>query len=163
MVALELFSLPKPHDAQSSTNGSFAGSCGKAPASSTWTWGHMRLENSGTKGLSRCSILVGRVRIITSLWRTGDDRTLPLLPHRMDKVEPRETVRKVPTGTKRGYTGRYRGTRRPYFVLQASDLASSTPLQLSFQTVSPRTLVHKMRCGVTRFLVRRCVGGDSGP
>src|SRR5215208_238662 len=57
------------------------------PASNTWTWGHMRLENSGTNGLSRCSIMVGRVRIITSLWRTGDDRTLPFLPHRMDKVE----------------------------------------------------------------------------
>src|SRR5215212_1040147 len=51
-----------------------------APASSTWTCGHRRLENSGTKGLSKCSIVVGRVRIITSLWRTGDDRTLPLLP-----------------------------------------------------------------------------------
>src|SRR5215211_8678185 len=58
-----------------------------APASSTCTWGHTRLENSGTKGLSRCSIVIGRVRIITSLWRTGDDRTLPLLPYRMDKVE----------------------------------------------------------------------------
>jgi hypothetical protein len=32
-------------------------------------------------------MVVGRVRIITSLWRTGDDRTLPLLPYRMDKVE----------------------------------------------------------------------------
>src|SRR5215203_2026469 len=51
-----------------------------APTKSTCTWGHRRLENSGTKGLSRCSIVVGRVRIITSLWRTGDDRTLPLLP-----------------------------------------------------------------------------------
>src|SRR5215208_150062 len=58
-----------------------------APAKSTWTCGHRRLENSGTKGLSRCSIVVGRVRIITSLWRTGDERTLPLLPYRMDKVE----------------------------------------------------------------------------
>src|SRR5215203_6613355 len=48
-----------------------------APTKSTCTWGHRRLENSGTKGLSRCSIVVGRVRIITSLWRTGDDRTLP--------------------------------------------------------------------------------------
>jgi hypothetical protein len=38
--------------------------------------------------------LAGRVRIITSLWRTGDDRTLPLL-HRLDKVELLETVRKV--------------------------------------------------------------------
>jgi hypothetical protein len=73
MVALELFSLPKTHDAQSGTNGSFARRCGKAPASSTWMWGQRRLENSGTKGLSRCSILVGRVRIITSVcvadWR----------------------------------------------------------------------------------------------
>src|SRR5829696_1946647 len=58
-----------------------------APTKSTCTWGHRRLENSGTKGLSRCSIVVGRVRIITSLWRTGDDRTLPLLPYRMDKVQ----------------------------------------------------------------------------
>src|SRR5215212_929951 len=72
-----------------------------APASSTWTWGHMRLENSGTKGLSRCSILVGRVRIITSLWRTGDDRTLPLLPHRMDKVEQRDCL-KSPDGWRTG-------------------------------------------------------------
>jgi hypothetical protein len=31
--------------------------------------------------------MAGRVRIITSLWRTGDDRTLPFLPNRMDKVE----------------------------------------------------------------------------
>src|SRR5215218_2622156 len=51
-----------------------------APAKSTWTCGHRRLENSGTNGFSKCSIVVGRVRIITSLWRTGDDRTLPLLP-----------------------------------------------------------------------------------
>jgi hypothetical protein len=29
--------------------------------------------------------LVGRVRIITSLWRTGDDRTLPLLSHQWIK------------------------------------------------------------------------------
>src|SRR5215211_6637340 len=50
-----------------------------APAKSTWTCGHRRLENSGTKGFSKCSIVDGRVRIITSLWRTGDDRTLPLL------------------------------------------------------------------------------------
>jgi hypothetical protein len=77
MVALEVFGLPKNHDAQRATNGSLARCCGKAPASSTWTCGHKRLENSGTKGLSRCSIVVGRVRIITSLWRTGDDRTLP--------------------------------------------------------------------------------------
>src|SRR5215208_3231425 len=66
-----------------------------APASSTWTWGHTRRENSGTNGFSRCSILVGRVRIITSLWWTGDDRTLPLLSHQMDKVERRETVWKL--------------------------------------------------------------------
>jgi hypothetical protein len=92
VVALEVLGLPKAHDAQRGTNGSLARSCGKAPASSIWTWGHMRLENSGTKGLSRCSIVVGRVRIITSLWRTGDDRTLPLLPHRMDKVELLEGV-----------------------------------------------------------------------
>src|SRR5215207_3840716 len=58
-----------------------------APAKSTWTCGHRRLEKSGTKGFSRCSIVVGRVRIITSLWWTGDDRTLPFLPHSMDKVE----------------------------------------------------------------------------
>src|SRR5918995_1860161 len=70
-----------------------------APASSTCTWGHTRLEKSGTKGLSRCSIVVGRVRIITSLWRTGDDRTLPLLPYRMDKVELLETVWKVRMGS----------------------------------------------------------------
>jgi hypothetical protein len=37
-------------------------------------------------GFSRCSIWAGRVRTITSLWWTGDDRTLPLL-HRLDKVE----------------------------------------------------------------------------
>jgi hypothetical protein len=36
------------------------------PASSTWTCGQTRLENSGTKGFSRCSILVGRVCIIAS-------------------------------------------------------------------------------------------------
>lgn len=64
---------------QTPSNGSLARCCGKAPAKSTWTCGHRRLENSGTKGLSRCSIVVGRVGIITSLWRTGDDRTLPLL------------------------------------------------------------------------------------
>jgi hypothetical protein len=87
MVALKLFSLPKTHDAQSGTNGSLARCCGKAPASSSWTWDHTRLENSGTNGSNRCSIVVGRVRIITSLWRTGDDRTLPPLSHRMDKVE----------------------------------------------------------------------------
>jgi hypothetical protein len=42
-------------------------------------------------GFSRCSIMAGRVRIIISLWRTGDDRTLPLLPHLMDKVELYDT------------------------------------------------------------------------
>src|SRR3712207_231218 len=67
-----------------------------APASSSWTWGHTRFENSGMNGFSRCSILVGRVRIITSLWRTGDDRTLPLLPHRMDKVEAYRNCPKSP-------------------------------------------------------------------
>src|SRR5829696_7925994 len=66
-----------------------------APAESTWTCGHRRLENSGMNGFSRCSILAGRVRIITSLWRTGDDRTLPFLPHSLDKVELRETVWKI--------------------------------------------------------------------
>src|SRR5829696_9331400 len=33
-----------------------------APAKSTWTCGHKRLENSGTNGFSKCSIVVGRVR-----------------------------------------------------------------------------------------------------
>src|SRR5215210_2993563 len=56
-----------------------------APAKSTWTYGHTRLENSGMNGFSRCSIMAGRVRIITSLWRTGDDRTLPLLSHKWIK------------------------------------------------------------------------------
>jgi hypothetical protein len=80
MVALEVLDLPKTHGAQRGTNGSFARSSRIAPASSSWTWGHYtRPENSGTNGFSRCSILVGRVGIITSLWRTGDDRTLPLL------------------------------------------------------------------------------------
>ena len=31
--------------------------------------------------------MAGRVRIITSLWLTGDDRTLPLLPRSMNNVE----------------------------------------------------------------------------
>ena len=62
-----------------------------APASSAWTWGHRRLENSGTNGFSRCSIVVGRVRIITSLWRTGDDRTLPFFLTEWIKSS-RETV-----------------------------------------------------------------------
>jgi hypothetical protein len=95
MVALELLGLPQAHDTQCTTNGSFTRGCGKAPASSIWTWGHRRLENSGMNGFSRCSILVGRVRIITSLWRTGDDRTLPFLPHRMDKVELEEVFSEV--------------------------------------------------------------------
>src|SRR5215210_6165178 len=56
-----------------------------APAKSTWTYGHTRLENSGMNGFSRCSIMAGRVRSITSLWRTGDDRTLPLLSHKWIK------------------------------------------------------------------------------
>ena len=34
-----------------------------------------------------CSILAGRVRITTTAWRTSGDRTLPLLPHSMYKVE----------------------------------------------------------------------------
>jgi hypothetical protein len=34
-----------------------------------------------------CSILAGRIRITTSVWRIGGDRTLPLLPHSMAKVE----------------------------------------------------------------------------
>jgi hypothetical protein len=53
-------------------------------------------------GFSRCSIMAGRVRIITSLWRTGDDRTLPLLPYRMDKVERGETVWKIGTSPEIG-------------------------------------------------------------
>src|SRR5215210_3313958 len=64
-----------------------------APAKSTWTYGHTRLENSGMNGFSRCSIMAGRVRIITSLWRTGDDRTLPLLSHKWIKSRRGETVR----------------------------------------------------------------------
>src|SRR5215208_5692913 len=63
-----------------------------APASSTCTWGHTRVENSGAKGLSRCSIVVGRVRIITSLWRTGDDRTLPLRPYEWIKSRWRDCL-----------------------------------------------------------------------
>src|SRR5829696_9906931 len=66
-----------------------------APAKSTWTCGHRRLENSGTKGFSKCSIVDGRVRIITSLWRTGDDRTLPLLTLTKWTKSSSETVRKA--------------------------------------------------------------------
>src|SRR5215204_1296970 len=64
-----------------------------APASSTCTWGHTRLENSGMNGFSRCSIVVGRVRIITSLWRTGDDRTLPLPPYEWIKSRTRRYLK----------------------------------------------------------------------
>ena len=93
MVALELLGLPQAHDAQRGTNGSFARGEDRSGQQQLDVGPKTRPENSGTNGFSRCSILVGRVRIITSLWRTGDDRTLPLLPHRMDKVEPSETVR----------------------------------------------------------------------
>src|SRR5215211_8979230 len=77
-----------------------------APAKSTWTCGHRRLENSGTKGLSRCSIVVGRVRIITSLWRTGDDRTLPILPlTKWTKSSALKLSEKSHSCPKRGLTG----------------------------------------------------------
>jgi len=72
-------SLPWTHNAQRGTDGSWPGAR-IAPASSSWTWGHTHLENRGMNGFSRC-------RIITSLWWAGDDRTLPFLPHRMDKVK----------------------------------------------------------------------------
>src|ERR671933_2711685 len=87
-----------------------------APASSTCTWGHRRLENSGTKGFSRCSIVIGRVRIIASLWRTGDDRTLPLLPYRMDKVELEEVFSEVQHGaaeSRRVRRGRWSSCSQP--------------------------------------------------
>jgi hypothetical protein len=46
-----------------------------------------RQFDSGINELSICSNLAGRIQIVTSLWRIGDARTLPLLPHRTDKVE----------------------------------------------------------------------------
>jgi len=86
MVALKLFSLPKTHDAYAALTVRLPGAR-IAPATSTWTCGHRRLENSGTKGLSRCSIVVGRVRIITSLWRRLAMIVPYPLSHQMDKVE----------------------------------------------------------------------------
>src|SRR5215211_2833210 len=66
-------------------------------------------------GFSRCSILAGRVRIITSLWRTGDDRTLPFLPHSMDKVERGETVWKLRIGSiTRSYESTEQGKRHHF-------------------------------------------------
>src|SRR5215208_514866 len=78
-----------------------------APARSTWTYGHTRLENSGINGFSRCSIMAGRVRIITSLWRTGDDRTLPLLSHKWIKSSAMRLSEKGSEGGFEGGFGRY--------------------------------------------------------
>src|SRR5215216_4952684 len=82
-----------------------------APAKSTWTCGHRRLENSGTKGFSRCSIVDGRVRIVTSLWRTGDDRTLPLLTlTKWTKSSALKLSEKSRRGDKRGLPKHRSGT-----------------------------------------------------
>src|SRR5215208_7009689 len=91
-----------------------------APAKSTWTCGHRRLENSGTNGFSRCSIVVGRVRIITSLWRIGDDRTLPFFLTEWIKSSVEKLSEKGSEGDseggsgqhKAGQTGRKRSSRR---------------------------------------------------
>jgi hypothetical protein len=61
--------------------------------------------------------VVGRVRIITSLWQTGDDRTLPLLPYRMDKVEPRETVWKIGKAPSWGFREWAKGMEKPHFAV----------------------------------------------
>jgi hypothetical protein len=39
------------------------------------------------EGFTWCSIMADMVRIINSLWLTGDDRTLPLLLRSLNKVE----------------------------------------------------------------------------
>src|ERR671917_254109 len=58
--------------------------------------------------------MVGRVRIITSLWRTGDDRTLPLLLYRMDKVELERLSGKCSAGVMMAYAPRHGEQEIPY-------------------------------------------------
>jgi hypothetical protein len=48
--------------------------------------------------------MAGRVRIITSLWRTGDDRTLPLLPSEWIKSSVERLSEK---GSERGSEGEF--------------------------------------------------------
>jgi len=66
MVALVLLGSPQAHDPQSRSHGSFARSEDRAREQHLDMWPDALLENSGTKGFSRCSILVGRVCIIAS-------------------------------------------------------------------------------------------------
>lgn len=59
-----------------------------APASSTWACDHIRSENSGANGFSRCSILVGRVCIVASLGRLATSIPyLSRLPERLKSSE----------------------------------------------------------------------------
>jgi hypothetical protein len=51
--------------------------------------------------------MAGRVRIITSLWRTGDDRTLPLLSHKWIKSSAMRLSEKGSEGGFEGGFGRY--------------------------------------------------------
>jgi hypothetical protein len=80
-----------------------------------------------------------RKRIATAFEvRAGAKQLRPFFMPIFTQV-PRETVWKVPTGTNRSYTGRnIEGRGGRIFELQASDLASLTPLQPTFQTVSRR-------------------------
>src|SRR5829696_6678321 len=109
-----------------------------APTKSTCTWGHRRLENSGTKGLSRCSIVVGRVRIITSLWRTGDGRTLPFFLTEWIKTQAERLSEKGKRSLPCSLTEHQNGTFRPIFASQHVQIRAQSVVRTPFRTVSER-------------------------
>ena len=71
MVALELLGLPKTHDAQRCTNGSFARSCGKAPANSTCTWGQRGFPPVGVFGMLGGAVAAVSLVVLMRVVRTG--------------------------------------------------------------------------------------------
>src|SRR5829696_9777230 len=116
-----------------------------APTKSTCTWGHRRLENSGTKGLSRCSIVVGRVRIITSLWRTGDGRTLPFFLTEWIKSSVERLSEKGKRSLPCSLTEHQNGTFRPIFASQHVQIRAQSVVRTPFRTVSPLDFIHSGR------------------
>jgi hypothetical protein len=87
--------------------------------------------------------VVGRVRIITSLWRNGDDRTLPFFLIEWIKSSSRDCLESSWTGR----IARLSGAPSPQEGTFSSRFAGSwdhvmKPVR-SFQTVSRRTPVNK--------------------
>jgi hypothetical protein len=93
MVALEVLDLPKTHDPRPMTRNAalrvLLPGARIAPARAAVGRGaiHALRTVARTDSVGVASWLVGFASSPFSVAETGDDRTLPLLPHPMDKVE----------------------------------------------------------------------------